>query len=249
MKIFAGIMGDRIIIGAGQDLPKRLIPSPTVSQASPKRSYVYGHFDKSGVPFYIGKGTNRRAWDLDRDQLWHRYVEKHLHGEYTVLILADDLTHEQAEELEGMWMAQESKTLINWINFARKDDYAAQLRYHDLRNKNREIVSKARKQEKSNITKAIDLYSHALENIEPYAAILAQTGLVGKLIAEEREEFGINGDIEILDRLSLCLVRAGRGNEALKVASQYFERYRADKSLSTAERIRKRVKKAAAKDV
>lgn len=248
MKVWAGITGDRILFGVGDDLPKRLTPSATASQTSPRRSYVYGHFDKSGVPFYIRKGTRRRAWDRDRDPLWHRYVEKHLDGKYSVVILADDLTPEQAEELEGLWMAQESETLVNWINFARKDDYAAQLRYHELRNKNRELASKARKQEKSNLGKAINLYLQALENIEAYATIKGERGLVGMLIDEERQEFGIRGELEILDRLTLCLVRAGRRSEAVTVALQYFKRYRADQSLSAAERIKKRVGKAAAID-
>jgi len=246
MKFWGGMGGDRIWLGAGDDLPKRLTPSPTASQTSPRRNYVYGHFDKSGVPFYIGKGTRRRAWDGDRDPLWHRYVEKHLRGEYSVVILADDLTSEQAEDLEGMWMAQESQTLVNWINFARKQDFDALDRYHTLRDKNRKLASEARGQERSNLTKAIDMYFQALANIEAYATIQTERGLVGMLIDEERRDFGIRGDLEILDRLSLCLVRAGRGSEAVKVAMQYFERYRADQSLRGAERIKKRVGKAAA---
>jgi len=138
------------------------------------------------------------------------------------------------------------KLLVNWINFGRKTDFDAHDRYHALRDKNRKLAAEAREQEKSNLAKAIDMYFQALPNIEAYATIQAEGGLVGMLIDEERQEFGIRGDSEILDRLSLCLVRAGRGSEALTVASQYFERYRADQSLSAAERIKKRVGKAAA---
>ena len=69
------------------------------------------------MPFYIGKGTGRRAWQDDCHPLWHRYVKNHLQGKYSVVILADDLTADRAEELESAWITQESETLVNWINF------------------------------------------------------------------------------------------------------------------------------------
>ena len=245
MKLCTGITGDGISLRISDEPPERLKPSPTASQTAPKRYYVYGHYDEHGVPFYIGKGTARRAWEDDRHPLWHRYVQKHLHGKYSVLILVDDLTSAQAEEIESQWIAQESETLVNWINFGRKTDFAALDNYHKLRDANRQLVAAAREQERSNPDEAVRLYFQALGNIDAYATIQPELSLIGRLIDEEREENGINGELPILDRLTLCLVRTARGAEAGVVAKQYFAKYRADEALSAAERIKKRVGKVA----
>jgi hypothetical protein len=230
-----------------EEPPQRLEPSTTVSQTSPKRSYVYGHYDERGVPFYIGEGTGRRAWEGERHPLWGRYVQTHLRGKYSVVILVDDLTSIQAEEAESEWIAQESETLVNWVNLGRKTDFKALDRYHSLRNTNRQLAASAREMEKSHPEEAIRLYYQALASIEPYATIQAEGGLLGQLIDEERAEFGMTGDLSVLDRLTLCLVRAGRGPEAATVSVQYFSKYRPDEALAGASPIKKRVVKAARK--
>jgi hypothetical protein len=245
VKLWIGIPGNGPSIRISDKPPERLKQSPTASQTAPKRYYVYGHYDKHGVPFYIGKGTDRRALEDERHPLWHRYVDKHLHGEYSVVILVDDLTSSQAEEIESEWIAQESETLVNWFNFGRKTDFAASDKYHELRDANRQLASAAREQERSNPDEAIRMYFQALGNIDAYATIQPELGFIGRLIDEEREEKGINGELLILDRLTLCLIRAARGAEAAVVTKQYFAKYRADESRSAAERIKKRVGKGA----
>lgn len=64
--------------------------------------YVYAHLASStrakGELFYIGKGRGKRAWrDTDRNDYWHKIVAKY---GYSVQILADNLSEQQAFELE-----------------------------------------------------------------------------------------------------------------------------------------------------
>ena len=245
MKVWAGINGEGISLRVSDEDPKRLEPSASANQTAPRHSYVYGHFDEAGRPFYIGKGNGRRAWDDSRHQLWHRYVERHLGGHFTVRILADDLTPEQAEELEGAWIAQEGEGLVNWINFGRKTDLDTLDKYHALRDANVEFIGSTRAVESTDPERAVAAYYQAIESIAAYATLQTESGLIGNLLQEEGLELGYSGELEALDRLTLCLVRLGRGAEARAAAEAYFAKYRADLHLRTAERIQKRVTKAA----
>jgi hypothetical protein len=245
MKLWPGVTSQGMYIRLGGESPPPLQPSPAASQTAPKRYYVYGHYTEQDVLFYIGKGIGRRAWGSHRHPLWRRYVEKHLHGKYSVVVLVDDLSSTEAEEIESEWIAQKSGTLVNWIDLGRKTDFAAIERRGQLRRANLDLVEHARNLEKSDLHQAVILYQQALDRIDAYASIQPELGLIGRLLDEERQEVGISGEWEVLDRLTLCLCRSDRGPEAATAARDYFAKYRADERLVLATRIKKRVAKAA----
>jgi hypothetical protein len=225
-------------------VPKPLTPAPDANQENPRRSYVYAHVDSSGKIFYVGKGERRRAWSRDRHPLWHRYVEKHLGGTYQVRILQDNLSPAEAEEIEAAWMAQCSDGLVNWAKMGRAIDFQALEQFHKLRDANRALIRQAKATEEDDLAQAAKMYIQAIEAIPEYAFIDHEKGLVGLLVAEEDEELGRNGELEALDRLTMCLIKLGRVREAAQRANEYFSLYRRDLELAGSQRIAKRIEKA-----
>lgn len=241
MKLVFGTSNEGVSISSGGDECERQIPDSTISQLAPKQSYVYGHFDERKVAFYIGKGTGRRAWDQDRHPMWHRYVSTRLNGKYSIVILQDNLTPMQAEQVESAWIAQESATLVNWVNMSRPLDFEALNKYNQLRAVTLGLVARAKQMEKKNPSEAITIYYCALEQLSNYAGIQFELGLIGQLIDEEIKEKGMRGEVQILDRLTICLGRVGRHAEAKQAVDKYFVTYRADRILAMAAKITRRV--------
>ena len=200
--------------------------------------YVYFHRDKAGSIFYIGKGTKRRADSLDRHPAWKKYVAERLLGEYTVEIHADGLTEEQAEDLEWSLICQYGEQLINWFNPGRAFDYQALEQFHALRDKNRAFVAATKQYEASDPQLAVERYSQALKAMREYESITLERGLVA--------EMGIGpnwGDPNILDRLTLCLSKLGRLEEAIAVTDSYFRDFPSALNLVAGKRISARIEK------
>ena len=78
--------------------------------------YVYAHTKPDNTVFYIGKGTRGRAWSTHgRNNWWQRTVAKY---GYSVMLLADGLTQEQAIEEEAQIIAHFKPfgTLVNILD-------------------------------------------------------------------------------------------------------------------------------------
>ena len=236
-------LGIEIALGVGE-MPKPLTPAKDADQNNPRRAYVYAHIDVAGNIFYIGKGEGRRAWSTDRHALWHRYLDKHLGGKFEVRILQDNLSAEKAEEVEAEWIAQCSDSLVNWQNMGRAADFEALDQFHKLRDANRSLIQQAKIRERENLVQATQMYVQAIEAVAHYASINYEKGLVGKLLEEEAQESGRFGEIEALDRLTMCLVKLEKPEEAASYADRYFATYRRDLQHGAAQRITKRIEKA-----
>jgi hypothetical protein len=249
MKVKLGIDNLGIHIGIERDdthkEESRLAPVP--DQRRPSGFYVYGHYDMNGIMFYVGKGTADRAWSKDRHPLWVRYVEKHLGGNYDVKILADGMSAEEAEEFEAGVIAEHNDQLINWENIGRATDFKLLDQYRKLRNANRKFIQDTKRQEAADLTAAAENYRTAIAKTAEYVFMDLEQGLVGQLLREENDEFGRNGEMEALDRLTLCLIKLGRTNEAAEETAAYFVRYKRDLLMKAAEKIKKRVEKALAR--
>jgi len=227
--------------------PIPLKPSPNADQNNPRRNYVYAHVDSTGKIFYVGKGEGKRAWSRERHMFWHQYVEKHLNGNYGVLIIQDNLSAEEAEEVEAEWIAQCSQDIVNCINMGRATDFEACDQVYKLRNANRVLIQQAKSMEKVDLEKAVTLYVNAIQAIREYAFINCEKGLIGQLLDENIEEFGRSGEIEALDRLTMCLTKLGRAEEAVQRVANYITTYRRDQYKPAFQRITKRIQKALAR--
>lgn len=216
-------------------------------QSDPKGYYVYGHYDQNGKLFYVGKGIGRRAWSTDRHPTWARHVHKHLNNQYIVKIIADDMTENDAETKEESLISLYGSTLVNWINFGRQTDFKLLEKFHALRDANRKLIQETKTFETTEPDVAIERYLVAVDKISEYAFMDFEQGLVGQLLKEEADEEGRSGELEALDRLTMCLCKQGKGPDAQQHATNYFIRYKKDLLLKGSEKINKRIEKVLVK--
>lgn len=210
-------------------------------QSREKRYYVYFHKDLQGNIFYVGKGTRRRAWSKYRHEIWKIYVQNHLQGQYIVEIYKDQLTERKAEELENELIEKYGKQLVNWINMGQEYDLDAIERRNQLMNDNEILIEEARSIEKINPDHAIEIYRIALKNLRKYMSICCHKN---SLLEQLQAEMPKTGGWIILDRLTLCLVRMKRYDEAIMEAEKYFNDFPGVLNIKAGEQIRKRIEKA-----
>lgn len=202
-----------------------------------RRFYVYVHRDPQGSIFYVGKGTDDRAWSTHRDEVWQRYVSDRLGGRYTVEIVASDLSEDEALEREDELIAKHGRHLVNWINQGRDFDYAALEQFHRLRDANRCLVNETRLLDQSAPEEAVRRYRQALANLREYESFVTEHGLVADML-KDMPKWGEPG---ILDRLTMCLVRLGRADEATAEVDAYLRDFPGARSGTVGQRIIKRV--------
>jgi hypothetical protein len=212
-----------------------------------KEYYVYGHFDDRDRCFYIGKGKDYRYSDKsgrERHPLWHYYVDNYLNGKYTVEILKQDLSEDEALEIESDLILELGQDLVNWVNPRRLIDFEMNQKYHILRNSNKQTIKSAKRLEIENINTAIELYKTAIEKIIDYYELPIQWALypyclVDKLFFEKGVL--LKGEIEAIERLTICLCKLDRLEDAQNEALDYFEKFPDDRVYEQCQRIFLRV--------
>jgi hypothetical protein len=204
--------------------------------------YVYAHKDMEGNIFYIGKGKKRRAWDKDRHTIWEYYVDEYLNNEYEVEILKDNLSNEEALNLESKLIKNYGKNLVNWVNTTREVDMELYNKFKRLKDENEKYIKKIKEIEKEAPSKAADRYIKAFKKLKVYSEITYEKRncLVLKL-ADEMEEMTVsNGNFHLIDRLSISLKRSKRYKELIKFVDDYFQEFPMHEKMKTAEKILKR---------
>ncbi len=204
--------------------------------------YVYFHRDEADNIFYIGKGTDRRAWSNDRHPAWHKYVSQHLGGKYKVEIHRDGLTESEAESLEARLISECGEQLVNWINPGRQFDLDALAEYHRARDANRQFVTETKAIEATNLACAVDRYRTALQRMREYESMTLERGLIAELAVGPDW-----GDPNILNRLTLCLQKLGLHRDLLEEVDRYFAEFPSARSMSIGKQVVARAEKSRAK--
>ncbi|MGA2406227.1 MAG: hypothetical protein ABSF81_05695 [Bacteroidales bacterium] len=230
--------------------------------------YVYGHYDSQGNVFYIGKGTGERAGRIERHPTWTYYVEKYLLNNYIVKIIQDNLTEDEAFSMEAELILQYSKQLINWERpliakvtfspFAEKKftevkdvrgvkDWESFHRYNKLLNENKKLISDSKILEITNIEGAIEGYRKVIKDLAEYSGYNEWENmddcLLKRICLEMEKGEGIKGEVEAINRLTLCLCKVKRKDEAKIEALNYFSTYTYDCRTEAYVNIMKRVYK------
>ena len=128
--------------------------------------------------------------------------------------------------------------------YGRRLDYGQVNRYHGMRASAKLLYQEAKEAEKQDIDKAIQGYRSAIKlhiessKVQIYTATRTDNN---------RSLHPESGDIDCLNRLTMCLCKQGKANEAEAAMIDYFTAFPKDSALRSAEQVRKRVEKAAAR--
>lgn len=188
------------------------------------RFYVYVHKDEAGRIFYVGKGTEQRAWSEDRDANWHRYVKERSNGNYTVEIVQDGLYENNALMLENELMSENSDTLVNLVNWSRRSNYEVIDLYHKKRDQYRRLINDAKLITSTDPegALALALAKEALTLVHECAALMLnfETGLIAEMTNHRRV-----GDAHVIARIVLCLKKLKDDAQLVQMVDEYFELY------------------------
>ncbi len=210
----------------------------------PGRCYVYLHKDSEGAVFYVGKGTGDRAYSRDRPPEWFEYVNNKSGGKFSVEIVCDGISEDDALQIEDALMAEHATTIINRVNMHAPYDSAKMMAYVEAMRSYDKGLERA-----IDLTKAGNLDQAVAEFEAAYVSYFdviknhdydlgARQGLAST---------GFNFHPHALaDRYTKALAKAGRYRELITFSERYFRDY-GEPSNRTEEALKNRMDKALSK--
>ena len=211
-------------------------------RCKPGRFYVYFHKDKDGTVFYVGKGTGDRAHSNDRPPEWFEYLDKKSDGKFSVEIVRDGISEEDALEIEDTVMKMYSGTIVNRVNpYAPTDStkfraYCEAQRHFGETLKLATEFKKAKEFDKA-IQKYEAAYAHHLDIIRNADYDLS----VRKEL--KSSAFTYHPSSALADGYSMVLAKAGRNRELVAFAERYFRDYAAPYN-KVEDTLKRRMEKA-----
>lgn len=208
----------------------------------PGKFYVYTHKDKDGTVFYVGKGTGDRAYSRERSPEWFEYLDKKSDGKFSVEIVRDGISEEDALEIEDNVMKAHGGTIINRVNPHAPYDPNKFRAYCEAQRSFGETLKRATNFQKAKeFDKAIPefeaAYAHHLEMVRNADYDLgARNGL-------KSTAFAYHPMSALADGYSMVLAKAGRNRELIAFAERYFRDYAAPYNKAE-DTLRKRMEKA-----
>ena len=220
-------------IGAGASVDQR---------CKPGKFYVYTHKDKDGTVFYVGKGTGDRAYSRDRSPEWIEYLDKRSGGKFTVEIVRDGISEEDALEIEDAVTKMHGVTIINRMNPHAPCDTTKFRAYCEAQKCFSETLKRAINFQKAKefdnaIPEFEAAYAHHLDMVRNADYDLgARSSLMSAA-------FAYHPTSSLADGYSLVLAKAGRNLELIAFAKSYFRDY-APPYNKAEDTLRKRMEKA-----
>jgi hypothetical protein len=209
------------------------------------RYYVYAHVDTHGEPFYVGKGTGRRAYSKDRDEIWRYYVDYHLGGDYRVEILHDGLSENDALWLEEAKITELGAQLTNRVNFGAPFDMEAFELRKSLKAQRGELKSQAMRLAQEDPKRCIELYQQAYELHKKECRIELERGLRAQLQTELDSKNGLRfADVGLVKLFVGDLMVQERYQEVIDLAEDFARTWPADWPKSKTAPVRNKRLKA-----
>ena len=208
----------------------------------PGKFYVYTHKDKNGTVFYVGKGTGDRAHSRERSPEWIEYLDKRSDRKFSVEIIRDGISEEDALEIEDAVMKMLSGTIVNRVNPHAPYDSTKFRAYCEAQKGFSETLKRPTNFHKAQeFDKAIPefeaAYAHHLEMVRNADYDLgARNGL-------KSTAFAYHPTSALADGYSMVLAKAGRNRELVAFAERYFRDYAAPYNKAE-DTLRKRTEKA-----